>query len=253
MTNSEPRAVTAGLLLIGDELLSGRTQDANTAHIAARLNEAGVHLAEVRIVADHAPSIAAAVNALRAAYDYVFTTGGIGPTHDDITSASVALAFGVPCTIHPEAYALMDRHYAPGEFTAARQRMAMTPQGASLIDNPVSRAPGFRIGNVFVMAGIPRVMHAMLENALPQLAGGRTMLSAGFDVFLPEGRFGAELGAVQKLFPRVSIGSYPFHRDGRYGASLILRATDAQLLAEAAAAVEALMTELGGAPVAITP
>jgi molybdenum cofactor synthesis domain-containing protein len=246
MTTPEPH--TAAILLIGDEILSGRTQDLNLAYISKKLNEVGVQVREARVVPDVEAEIVAAVNALRARYAYVFTTGGIGPTHDDITADSISAAFGVPCAYHPEAYALLEANYAPGEFTEARKRMARTPVGASLIPNPVSRAPGFRMENVFVMAGIPRVMHVMLEGALPVLEGGRPVLTRSLGVYLPEGRFGTALGALQSRFPDVSIGSYPFMREGRYGASLVLRGQDADRLADAAEAVRVMLSGIGGEP-----
>ncbi|BCW88247.1 Putative competence-damage inducible protein [Alphaproteobacteria bacterium SO-S41] len=246
MTTREPH--TAAILLIGDELLSGRTQDLNLAYISKKLNEVGVQVREARMVPDVEAEIVAAVNALRARYAYVFTTGGIGPTHDDITADSISAAFGVPCYYHPDAYALLEANYPPGEFTEARKRMARTPVGASLIPNPVSRAPGFRVENVFVMAGIPRVMHVMLEGALPVLEGGRPVVSRSIGVYLPEGRFGTGLGALQTRFPDVSIGSYPFLRDGRYGASIVVRGQDPARVAEAAEDVRVMLSGIGGAP-----
>ena len=246
MTERQPH--TAAILLIGDEILSGRTQDANLAYISKKLNEVGVQVREARVVPDIEAEIVAAVNALRARYAYVFTTGGIGPTHDDITADSIAAAFGVACDYHPDAYAMMEATYPPGEFTEARKRMARTPVGASLIPNPVSKAPGFRVENVFVMAGIPRVMHVMLEGALPLLEGGRPVLSRAIGVYLPEGRFGTALGEVQTRFPDVAIGSYPFMREGLYGASLVFRAEDRGRLDEAAEAVRVMLSGIGGDP-----
>jgi len=246
MTERQPHS--AAILLIGDEILSGRTQDTNLAYISKKLNEAGVQVREARVVADIEAEIVTAVNALRARYAYVFTTGGIGPTHDDITADSIAAAFGVRCDYHPDAYAMMEADYPPGEFTDARKRMARTPVGASLIPNPVSKAPGFRVENVFVMAGIPRVMHVMLEGALPLLEGGRPVLSRTIGVHLPEGKFGTALGEVQVKFPDVGIGSYPFLRDGRYGASLVFRGEDAARLDEAADAVRVMLSGIGGDP-----
>ncbi|MFT3811557.1 MAG: molybdopterin-binding protein [Micropepsaceae bacterium] len=246
MTERQPH--TAAILLIGDEILSGRTQDANLAYISRKLNEVGVQVREARVVPDIEAEIVAAVNALRARYAYVFTTGGIGPTHDDITADSIAAAFGVPCDYHPEAYAMMEAGYPPGEFTQARKRMARTPVGASLIPNPVSKAPGFRVENVFVMAGIPRVMHVMLEGALPLLEGGKPVLTRSIGVHLPEGRFGTALGEVQAGFPDVAIGSYPFLREGRYGASLVFRSEDRARLDAAAEAVRVMLSSIGGDP-----
>jgi molybdenum cofactor synthesis domain-containing protein len=246
MSQTEPH--TAAILLIGDEILSGRTQDLNLAYISKKLNDVGVQVREARVVPDIEAEIVAAVNALRERYAYVFTTGGIGPTHDDITADSIAAAFGMRCDYHPEAYAMMEANYAPGEFTDARKRMARTPVGASLIPNPVSKAPGFRVENVFVMAGIPRVMHVMLDGALPLLEGGRPVLSRSIGVHLPEGRFGTALGELQTRFPDVGIGSYPFLREGRYGASLVMRGEDRARLDEAAEAIRAMLLGLGGDP-----
>ncbi|MFO1237655.1 MAG: molybdopterin-binding protein [Alphaproteobacteria bacterium] len=246
MSTREPH--TAAILLIGDEILSGRTQDANLAYISRKLNEVGVQVREARVVPDIEAEIVAAVDALRARYAYVFTTGGIGPTHDDITADSIAAAFGVACDYHPEAYAMMEATYPPGEFTEARKRMARTPVGASLIPNPVSKAPGFRMDNVFVMAGIPRVMHVMLEGALPLLEGGERMLSRSIGVFLPEGRFGTALAELQTRFADVAIGSYPFARDGKYGASLVLRSPHPPRLDAAAEAVRVMLIGIGGEP-----
>ena len=160
----------------------------------------------------------------------------------------ISAAFGVPCHYHPDAYALLEANYPPGEFTEARKRMARTPVGASLIPNPVSRAPGFRMDNVFVMAGIPRVMHVMLDGALPVLEGGRPVVSRSLGVFMAEGRFGTSLGVLQERFPDVSIGSYPFQRQGRYGASLVMRGPDAARVAEATEAVRTMLGDLGGEP-----
>jgi molybdenum cofactor synthesis domain-containing protein len=246
MTDTSP--VTAAVLLIGDELLSGRTQDTNLGSIARALNASGVEVREARVVPDIQDEIVLAVNTLRARYDYLFTTGGIGPTHDDITADAIGAAFGLRVSYHPQAYAMLEAHYPPGEFTEARKRMTRTPEGAVLIANPVSKAPGFQIGNVFVMAGIPRVMQAMLEDVLPRLRRGQTMLSASIAVHLAEGQFGTGLAEVQGRFPGVSIGSYPFQREGRYGASIVIRSRDRSRLAEAAQAVRALLSSLGGDP-----
>lgn len=246
MTDREP--FTAAVLLIGDEILSGRTQDINLAHISKRLNEVGIQVRECRVVPDIQDEIVAAVNALRARYAYVFTTGGIGPTHDDITADAISAAFGVACHHHPDAIAMMEASYPQGEFTEARRRMARTPVGATLVANPLSKAPGFRMENVFIMAGIPRVMHVMLENAIPLLEGDRPVLSRSLGVHLPEGRFGTPLTAVQADFPDVSIGSYPFQREGRYGASLVMRSKDLGRLQEATEAVRVMLSGIGGDP-----
>lgn len=237
--------VTAGLLVIGNEILSGRTQDANLAYLGHRLNEIGVRLAEVRVVPDIEADIVAAVNALRARFDYIFTTGGIGPTHDDITAAAIAKAFDVPLIQNPEARARLEDNYRAGDLNEARLRMANTPEGATLIDNPVSTAPGFQIGNVFVMAGIPVIMQAMFESIVHRLVGGKPLLSRTFTVSLPEGKIAAGFGALQETYPDVEMGSYPFSRDGRFATRLVLRSSEEDRLAAAAAELEAMIAGLG--------
>lgn len=246
MTKEED--VKAALLIIGNEILSGRTKDANLAYIGERLNALGIRLAEVRVVADDEPEIVEAVNALRARYRYIFTTGGIGPTHDDITAECVAKAFKVPLIDNPEARALLEAHYEPGQLNAARLRMARTPAGAELIENPVSTAPGFRVENVYVMAGVPRIMQAMFESLAPSLVGGKPLLSRSVVCDLPEGRVAEGLEKIQKEFSDVQIGSYPSFRAGNYGTNLVLRHADNEHLALAAAAVFKLVAELGGHP-----
>ena len=240
------RTVTACLLVIGNEILSGRTKDANLAFLGEGLNDLGIRLMEARVIPDLEAVIVATVNQVRGAYDYVFTTGGIGPTHDDITAGCVAKAFGVPLTLHPEAHALLLAHYPPGHLNEARLRMAHTPEGATLIDNPVSTAPGFRIGNVFVMAGIPRVMQAMFEGLKHQLVGGQPLLSRSVEVELPEGRLAKGLGELQTRYSDVEIGSYPFSRDGRFGARVVLRSTDNTVLTDAGRELLDLIRDLGG-------
>lgn len=242
-------APTAALLIIGNEILSGRTQDANLAFIAKYLGGIGVRFREVRVVPDEEAEIVAAVNALRARYTYVFTTGGIGPTHDDITSECIAKAFGVPLIQHPEARRRLEDHYAgTGMLNEARLRMANTPEGAVLIDNPVSSAPGFQIGNVFVMAGVPMIMQAMLTGLGNRLVGGPPVLSRTVACGIPEGTLAAGLTAIQAYFPSIDIGSYPAFRQGRISTSLVLRGTDPDLLESATARVSGLVTELGGTP-----
>jgi molybdenum cofactor synthesis domain-containing protein len=243
------KPVTACLLIIGNEILSGRTQDANLSYIAKGLNEVGVRLMEARVIPDVAETIVATVNEIRSQFDYVFTTGGIGPTHDDITSECVARAFGVPLILHPEAKALLEAGYKPGELNEARLRMAHVPEGAALIKNPVSRAPGFRIGNVFVMAGVPQIMRAMFDEIRHDLKGGRPVQSRTVACHLAEGTLAKDLGEVQGRYPDLEIGSYPFYRQGQFGVSLVLRGTDAARLDEAAGEVAAMIRRLGGSPI----
>ena len=245
----EEKIVTAAVLIIGNEILSGRTQDQNLSYLATGLNSVGVTLREARVIPDIAPVIVATVNELRANYDYLFTTGGIGPTHDDITSECVAEAFGVRWTLHPEAHQIFLSHYKPGELNEARLRMAHTPEGASLIVNAVSRAPGFRMGNVFVMAGIPRVMQAMFDAVKHDLKGGRPMLARTVSCHLPEGVIAKGLGEIQGRYADLDIGSYPFYRRGEFGTSLVLRGRDEARLAAGTAEVIALVKGLGGTPV----
>ena len=243
---TETRIVTAAVLVIGDEILSGRTKDANMGFLAERLTELGIRLREARVVPDDAEEIVAAVNALRARYDYVFTTGGIGPTHDDITAECIARAFGVPLLRHPEAVRRLEAHYEAGQLNEARLRMANVPEGGTLIDNPVSAAPGFRIGNVHVMAGVPRIMQAMFDSIAPTLKGGDRVLSRTVTCDLGEGVIAAGLGAIAAQFPELTVGSYPYFRAGKFGTSLVLRGTDAGQLAKATEAVRTLVVSLGG-------
>jgi molybdenum cofactor synthesis domain-containing protein len=216
------RIWTAGLLVIGDEILSGRTQDRNVSPIATWLNLQGVRLAEVRVVPDDVERIAAAVNALRMAYDYLFTTGGIGPTHDDITVDAIAAALQVPVIVHPRARAALERHYAKrGGLTGARLRMARVPEGAELIENAASGAPGIRLGNIFILAGIPHIASLMLEALSGTLEGGRPLLSRTIGCWVPE-----LLARAERDHPGCQIGSYPFFREGRGGANFVIRSTD---------------------------
>ncbi|MDX2237816.1 MAG: molybdopterin-binding protein [Hyphomonadaceae bacterium] len=242
-------AVTAAVLLIGDELLSGRTQDVNLQMIAKFLAPLGVQVAEARVVSDDPARIAAAINALRAAYDYVFTTGGIGPTHDDKTADAVAAAFGVSIDVREDARAILEAHYKTTDLNEARLRMARIPEGASLIANPVSKAPGFQLGNVFVMAGVPSITRGMLEDVGPRLTGGavvitRTIRAAG----VREGDLAARLKAIEDAHPGVSLGSYPWFRPDGYGAHLVARGADAGAVAHAADAILALARDLGAEP-----
>jgi molybdenum cofactor synthesis domain-containing protein len=243
------KIVTACLIIIGNEILSGRTQDANLAYIAKGLNDVGVRLREVRIVPDVAETIIATVNEMRARFDYIFTTGGIGPTHDDITSECIARAFGVRWVLSEEARRRLAAGYAsPADLNAARLRMAHIPEGATLIDNPVSRAPGFQIGNVFVMAGVPRVMQAMFDGVKHRLTGGAPVLSRTVTSGLPEGVLAEGLGRLQARYPDFDVGSYPYYRRGGFGTSLVVRGTDAARLDAAVAELFALVTALGGEP-----
>jgi molybdenum cofactor synthesis domain-containing protein len=245
----DDRIVTAAVLIIGNEILSGRTKDVNLGYLAEELTKAGVRLREARVVADVEAEIVAAVNECRARYDYVFTTGGIGPTHDDITSGSVARAFGVPLILDERARAILARSYPPGGLNEARLRMAHLPQGADLIHNPVSAAPGFRLGNVFVMAGVPSIMRAMFDGVKGTLVGGRPVLSLTVSAYLGEGIIAAGLGALQQRYAALDIGSYPFFRQGKFGASFVLRGTEQGRLDAAAVELRALIRELGADPI----
>ncbi len=220
---------TAAMLVIGDEILSGRTRDSNMYHLAGELTRHGIRLAEARVVADDHQAIVAAVNEMRTRWDSLFTSGGIGPTHDDITADAVAAAFGVTISHRADAMALLQAHYdrAGQEFNEARQRMARIPEGATLIDNPVSTAPGFTLGNVHVMAGVPRIFEAMLASVLPGLTGGPPLLSQSLRVERGEGEIARDFGALAAEFPDLSMGSYPFIHNGAHGTNLVIRGTDA--------------------------
>jgi molybdenum cofactor synthesis domain-containing protein len=237
--------VTAALLIIGNEILSGRTQDANLAYIALGLNEVGVRLKEVRVVSDDESAIVAAVNALRATYTYVFTTGGIGPTHDDITSECIAKAFGVKLLRDPRAVERLLRQIDAANLNEARLRMANIPEGGELIDNPISSAPGFRIGNVYVMAGIPRIMQAMFDGVRHGLKGGKKMLSQSIDLYTGEGNIAAGLTEIQNNRLDVELGSYPFSRKGVFGTVIVARGTDAAKVSAAIDAVRVLAQSQG--------
>lgn len=236
---------TAAMLVIGDEILSGRTRDGNSFYLAGELTRHGIALREVRVVADERAAIVAAVNALRATYDHVFTSGGIGPTHDDITADAIAAAFGVAIDIRADARALLEAHYrrAGLEFNAARQRMARIPDGAHLIDNPVSTAPGFTLGNVHVMAGVPNIFQAMVASVLPTLTGGEPLLSQSLRVNRGEGEIAGPFGDLAAEFPDLSMGSYPFVQNGVLGTNLVIRGTDNSKLALAMTRLAALFPE----------
>ncbi|MBA3510567.1 molybdopterin-binding protein [Sphingomonas sp.] len=226
---SEPKQWTAALAVIGDEILSGRTQDRNVAQVAAWLNEQGIRLAEVRIVPDDPKRIAEAVNALREAHDYLFTTGGIGPTHDDITVDSIAAALGVPVIVHPEARRILEDYYRQrGGLTEARLRMARVPDGAELIANPTSGAPGVRIGNIYLLAGVPHIAASMLDALDGTLEGGRPMVSVTLGAFAAESDVAEMLREAEDRHPGVSVGSYPFLEEGRYGANFVIRSEDGE-------------------------
>ncbi|MGL4541282.1 MAG: competence/damage-inducible protein A [Polymorphobacter sp.] len=239
MTDSN-RIWTAALIIIGDEILSGRTQDANLGYLAKWLNVQGIRLKQVRVVSDEMEAIAEAINALRHKYDYVFTTGGIGPTHDDITVDAIAAALGVPVVIHPEARAILAGYYGD-KLTDARLRMARVPEGASLLENARTGAPGIRIGNIFIMAGVPVITQGMLASLDGKLEGGLPVLSRSVGAWTAESRVAVLLGAVEQAHDGVQIGSYPFWREGRTGANFVLRSTDPHVLA---AAAQALLAEL---------
>ncbi len=226
---------TAAMLVIGDEILSGRTRDANMHHLAGELAEVGITLAEVRIVADERGAIVAAVRALAAAFDTVFTSGGIGPTHDDITADCMAAAFGQSIDVRDDARAILQAHYdkAGTELNEARLRMARIPADATLIENPVSAAPGFKIENVHVLAGVPSVFKAMVASVLPTLTGGAPLISKTLTVHRGEGDIAGPFGVLAQEYPSLSMGSYPFQKDGKYGANLVVRGQDAVLLDEA--------------------
>lgn len=242
--------VTAAIIVIGNEVLSGRTQDVNVQFLATNLGEMGIEIAEVRIIPDVADEIAAVVNLLREKHDYVFTTGGIGPTHDDITTESVSKAFGRSMIRNPEAEAILLANYKPEDVTEARMRMANTPDGDDvvLIHNPVSKAPGYQVENVFVMAGVPRVMQAMFDDLKPRLKGGQPVSSRSVDAYIPEGLVAGPLGEVQKQFPDIDIGSYPFVRGGLLGTCLVARSVDETALDKAEDAINAMIRQLGGEP-----
>ena len=230
---------TAAMLVIGDEILSGRTRDANMYHLAGQLTAIGIDLKEVRVVSDDAPAIVAAVKALSGTYTHVFTSGGIGPTHEDITADCIASAFGKTIDVRADAAALLSAHYASTgkEFNAARQRMARIPADAILIENPVSVAPGFTLENVHVMAGVPSVFTAMVASVLPNLTGGAPLLSQSLRVVRGEGDIAGPLGEFAARHPALSVGSYPFQDNGVYGANLVVRGQDK-------AALNAAMAEL---------
>ncbi|MEM9582265.1 MAG: molybdopterin-binding protein [Pseudomonadota bacterium] len=234
---------SAAMLVIGDEILSGRTRDANMHHLAGQLTEAGIALVEVRVVSDDHARIVAAVRALSEEYDHVFTSGGIGPTHDDITADAIGAAFGAAVDVREDARALLAAHYARtgSDLNEARLRMARIPEGATLIDNPVSVAPGFKLGNVHVMAGVPSVFNAMVASVLPTLSGGAPLLSETLRVQRGEGDLAGPLGQVAQEMPDLSFGSYPFQKDGVYGSNIVVRGQDQTALVKAVARLEEVL------------
>lgn len=240
LPSGSPRIWTAGIAIIGDEILSGRTQDKNIAQIATWLNVQGIRLREVRVVPDVEDEIVAAVNALRTRYDYIFTTGGIGPTHDDITVDAIAKALGVGVVIHPEARATLERYYTDrGGLNEGRLRMARVPDGADLIPNPMSGAPGIRIGNLFIMAGVPHITAGMLAGLDGTLEGGAPLQSVTLGAYAPESEIAAMLEAAERNHQGCQVGSYPFYRQGKVGGNFVVRSTslaDAQACAEEIAA-----------------
>ena len=245
------RTWTAALLVIGDEILSGRTQDKNVAQVATWLNEQGIRLGEVRIVPDDIDRIADNVNALRSVHDYLFTTGGIGPTHDDITIDAMAQAFGVPAVVHPAARKLLEDYYRdrPGGLTEARLRMARVPQGAELIVNAASGAPGVRMENVFILAGVPYIAAAMLDALTGKLEGGRPVVSVTVGARAAESDVADMLRETEEANPGVAIGSYPFFKDGGHGANFVIRSEDAELAERTGEQLAARLREAGYEPV----
>ena len=242
---------TAALVVIGDEILSGRTQDKNIAQLATWLNEQGIRFAEVRVVPDDPVPIGDAVNALRAKHDYLFTTGGIGPTHDDITVDAIAAALKVPVVVHPEARRILEDYYRdrPGGLTEARLRMARAPQGAELIENRSSGSPGIRIGNVYILAGVPDIAASMLQALSGKLEGGRPMVSVTVGARAPESDVADLLRETEEAHPGVAIGSYPFFKDGRYGSNFVIRSEDGELAKETGSDLAERLRAAGFEPV----
>ena len=251
--SNQSKALKAGLIIVGDEILSGRTQDANAKWIAEKLAEKGISLAEIRVSPDNEAIIIGAVKDLKDKVDYLFTTGGIGPTHDDVTAESVAKAFGVKLVENAEALAILKKHYGPNEeINEARMKMALIPQGANLILNPVSGAPGFIVGNVYVMAGVPRIMQGMLENILPTLRDGAIIYSNALTCSIPESKIAKNMTQVQAKYPDVSIGSYPHFRPGITSLSIVMRSADKEQLKAATIEMIALVEKLDDAPPALS-
>ena len=248
---SEDRQWTAALAVIGDEILSGRTQDKNVAQLALWLNEQGIRLTEVRIVPDDTARIVEAVNALRTTHDYLFTTGGIGPTHDDITVDAIAAAFGVPVIVHPQARQILEDYYRdrPGGLTEARLRMARVPEGAELIPNSSSGAPGVKMDNVYILAGVPQIAASMIESLTGKLAGGKPVVSVTIGARAAESDVADMLRETEAENPGVAIGSYPFFRDGRHGANFVIRSEDGELARRTGETLSSRLREAGYQPV----
>lgn len=242
---TKPKTVKACLIIIGNEILTGRTRDANLVFLAENLNKIGVQLTETRIIRDNSDIIVETINAVRPKYDYVLTTGGIGPTHDDLTSASIAKAFGVELEKHPDAVKTLENYYGE-QLNEARLKMAFVPKGAGLIANPISHAPGFYIENVYVMAGVPSVVRAMFDNIKHNFKGGEIMKSTTITCTLREGQVAQKLADIQTTHPEIEIGSYPFFHSDNFGVSIVLRGFETTKLDEAANAVKSLITDLGG-------
>ena len=232
------KKVTACVILIGNEILSGRTEDENLSWLAISLNELGITLAHARVITDDIDIIVSNIRACSGEYDYVFTTGGIGPTHDDITTESIAKAFNVPVIRHKEAEKRILAHYPPADINEARLKMANTPEGAILIDNPISSAPGYQIENVFVMAGVPSIMRSMFDCVKPLLSGGEPMLSRSINVYMSEGVLAQGVTEIDQKFPEVEIGSYPMIQNEKLATALVLRSTSVELLGEAFTAMQ---------------
>lgn len=237
---------TAALVIIGDEILSGRTHDKNLPYIAEKLNDCGVRLHEVRVIPDVKDTIVSTVNEMREAHDYVFTTGGIGPTHDDITAESIAEAFGVELELNDDAYAALLAYYDnESDITESRKKMAYIPKGGKLIENPVSGAPGINIGNVYIFAGVPRIMQAMFDAVAPTLKGGKPVESRSVSADLAESYIADGLSAIQDKYPMIGIGSYPKYQNGKFGTTLVLRGIDDEVLTNATQEVVDLVKSLG--------
>jgi len=244
-----PKVVTACVVVIGNEVLSGRTQDTNVQFLATALGEIGIRLAEVRIIPDVEETIISTVGACAKAHDYVFTTGGIGPTHDDITTRCIAKLFDRPVELNPQAEKLLRHHYGDDNVTEARMKMAHVPVGATLVANPISKAPGFRLENVFVLAGVPIIAKCMFDSLKSELIGGDRVHSLTISAELPEGRLASGMEEIENRYAHLEIGSYPYYRNGRFGVSIVLRGTNTDTLSSAGDELRELMQSMGGTPI----